>query len=80
MSRWDRLNYNPTIERKKLLLNNVTKLIVWVIVNIEVCIFTEEEFMRSMMNDPGFQIKILNIAKKGKVGENTYYRGFSYEY
>ena len=36
MSRWDRLNYNPTIERKKLLLDNTTKLIVWVIVNIEV--------------------------------------------
>ena len=36
MSRRDKLKYNPTIERKKLLLDNTTKLIVWVIVNIEV--------------------------------------------
>ncbi len=36
MTRRDRLNYNPTIERKKLLLDKSTKLIVWVIVNIEV--------------------------------------------
>ena len=36
MIRRDRLNYNPTIERKKLFLNNTPKLIVWVIVNIEV--------------------------------------------
>ena len=32
--------------------------------NIEVCIFTEEEFAKTKMNDPGFQIKVLNVAKK----------------
>ena len=36
MIRRERLNYNPTIERKKLLIDKTTKLIVWVIVNIEV--------------------------------------------
>jgi len=36
MIRSERLNYNPTIERKKLLIDKTTKLIVWVIVNIEV--------------------------------------------
>ena len=36
MIRRERLNYNPTIERKKLLVDKTTKLIVWVIVNIEV--------------------------------------------
>ncbi len=44
------------------------------IVNIEVCIFTEEEFMRSKMNDPGFQIKILNIAKKDNDLFNVHYK------
>jgi len=42
--------------------------------NIEVCIFTEEEFMRSKMNDPGFQIKILNIAKKDNDLFNVHYK------
>ena len=36
MIRRERLNYNPTIERKKLLIDKTTKLIVWVIVNVEV--------------------------------------------
>ena len=36
MIRRVRLNYNPTIERKKLLIDKTTKLIVRVIVNIEV--------------------------------------------
>ena len=42
--------------------------------NIEVCIFTEEEFARSKMNDPGFQIKILNIAKKDNDLFNMHYK------
>jgi len=34
--------------------------------NIEVCIFTEEEFAKTKMNDPGFQINVLNVAKKDR--------------
>ena len=34
------------------------------VMNIQVCIFTEKEFARSKIVDPGNQIKILNIAKK----------------
>ena len=44
------------------------------IVNIEVCIFTEQEFMRSKMIDPGFQIKILNVAKKDNDLFNLHYK------
>jgi hypothetical protein len=44
------------------------------IVNIEVCIFTEEKFMRSKMIDPGFQIKILNVAKKDNDLFNMHYK------
>ena len=36
MERRDRLEYNPTPFRKKLLIAGKTKLIIWVIVNIEV--------------------------------------------
>ena len=36
MDRRERLIYSPIPHRKKLLLNNKTKLIIWVIVNIEV--------------------------------------------
>ena len=36
MERRDRLEYNPTPFRKKLLIDGKTKLIIWIIVNIEV--------------------------------------------
>ncbi len=42
--------------------------------NIEVCIFTEEEFARSKMNEPGFQIKILDVAKKDNDLFNVEYK------
>jgi len=42
--------------------------------NIEVCIFTEEEFARSKMNEPGFQIKVLNVAKKDNDLFNVHYK------
>ena len=42
--------------------------------NIEVCIFTEEEFARTRMNEPGFQIKILNVAKKDNDLFNIHYK------
>ena len=42
--------------------------------NIEVCIFTEEEFARTKMNEPGFQIKVLNVAKKDNDLFNTHYK------
>ena len=42
--------------------------------NIEVCIFTEKEFVRSKITDPGFQIKILNIAKKDNDLFNIHYK------
>ena len=42
--------------------------------NIEVCIFTEEEFAKTKMNEPGFQIKILNVAKKDNDLFNVEYK------
>jgi len=42
--------------------------------NIEVCIFTEEEFARTRMNEPGFQIKVLNVAKKDNDLFNIHYK------
>ena len=42
--------------------------------NIEVCIFTEKEFVRSKITDPGFQIKILNVAKKDNNLFNIHYK------
>ena len=42
--------------------------------NIEVCIFTEEEFARTKMNDPGFQMKVLNVAKKDNDLSNVQYK------
>ncbi len=42
--------------------------------NIEVCIFTEEEFARTKMNEPGFQIKVLNVAKKDSDLLNVHYK------
>ena len=42
--------------------------------NIEVCVFTEEEFARTKMNDPGFQIKVLNVAKKDKDLSSIHYK------
>ena len=42
--------------------------------NIEVCIFTEEEFAKTKMNEPGFQIKVLNVAKKDNDLFNVHYK------
>jgi len=42
--------------------------------NIEVCVFTEEEFERSKIIQPGFEIKILDIAKKNNDLFETHYK------
>ena len=42
--------------------------------NIEVCVFTEEEFERSKIIQPGFEIKILDIAKKNNDLFDTHYK------
>ena len=36
--------------------------------------FTEEEFARTKMNEPGFQIKVLNVAKKDNDLFNVEYK------
>jgi len=42
--------------------------------NIDVCIFTEEEFKKSRIADPGFEMKLLNIASKDNDLFNIYYK------